>query len=353
MTRNVRASMTAVGGLILAVLALSVSATAAGRERALTAGEAAAAWHNVSQAAIARKLHPVLLKTGVRRARSLTAAERPVIYSFPVAGAIGILTPDASPPGANDWSCRPSASHPRPVVLVHGTFENMILNWNAFSPLLANAGYCVFALNYGSKGLPIMALGPIPDSAVQLRTFIDRVLAATDAPQVDIVGHSQGGMMPRQYLKFEGGQTKVHSLVGLSPSNHGTSSVGIKTLLDAIPGGASLLNGVLDGACEACNDQFTGSPMLTALNAGGDTLDGISYTVIATRRDEVITPYTSSFLAGPDVRNITVQDGCALDQVDHLAITYDRRALAYARNALDPAHPVPVPCTLVLPGVGG
>jgi hypothetical protein len=50
---------------------------------------------------------------------------------------------------------------------------------------------------------------------------------------------------------------------------------------------------------------------------------------------------------------VTLQDGCPLDLGDHLAIIYDRRALAFVENALDPAHPVAVPCTLVLPGNGG
>ena len=37
-------------------------------------------------------------------------------------------------------------------------------------------------------------------------------------------GHSQGGMMPRYYLKFLGGASKVDDLVGLAPSNHGTDN---------------------------------------------------------------------------------------------------------------------------------
>ena len=120
------------------------------------------------------------------------------------------------------------------MVLVHGTFADMSDSWQALSPLLRNHGYCVFALNYGAHGgsdaLGVYATGDIADSAAQLSAFVDRVLAATGAGRVDLVGHSQGGMMPRYYLKYLGGAAKVRTLVGLAPSNHGTTLNGLFTL---------------------------------------------------------------------------------------------------------------------------
>jgi hypothetical protein len=41
-------------------------------------------------------------------------------------------------------------------------------------------------------------------------------------------------MMPRWYLRFDGGTAYVHDLVGLAPSNHGTTVDGISTLFDAV-----------------------------------------------------------------------------------------------------------------------
>jgi pimeloyl-ACP methyl ester carboxylesterase len=152
---------------------------------------------------------------------------------------------------------------------VNGTFANQDDNWQAASPLLANHGYCVFTFNYGgsSAAAVVQGTGDIAASAGQLAAFVTRVRAATGAAKVDLVGHSQGGMMPRYYLKF-------------------------------------------------------------------------------------LTPYTSAFLSGPGVTNITLQNQCGLDQTDHLEIAADPVALADVLNALDPAHPVRVPCLVVLPITG-
>jgi triacylglycerol esterase/lipase EstA (alpha/beta hydrolase family) len=278
------------------------------------------------------------------------AATYPVTYNFAAGILAATLHPGSSPPGSNDWNCRPTAAHPYPVVLVHGTFANMTDSWQALSPLLANNGYCVFALDYGgSPGNQIQATGDIPTSAAQLGAFVGRVLDATGATKVDVVGHSQGGMMPRWYVKFLGGDQTVHALVGLAPSNHGTTFNGLASLARAFPGGPSAFGAL----CQACEQQFVGSSFLEELNAGGDTVPGPSYTVIETRYDEVVTPYTSAFLSGPNVTNITLQDQCARDLVDHVGIIYDAIALHDVLNALDPAGATAPACTLVLPALGG
>jgi triacylglycerol esterase/lipase EstA (alpha/beta hydrolase family) len=277
----------------------------------------------------------------------------PVDYDFAAGALIGFNSPETPPPGADNFGCKPTSAHPDPVILVNGTFANQDDNWQAASPLLANNGYCVFTFNYGgtSPSADFQGTGDIAASAGQLASFVTQVLAATGAAKVDLVGHSQGGMMPRYYLKFLGGAKYVNTLVALAPSNHGTTLDGLTALVTAF-GAAGLVNSALNPLCTACVEQEAGSAFLTSLNAGGDTVPGVTYTVIESKDDEVVTPYTSAFLSGPDVTNITLQNQCPLDQTDHLEIAADPVALADVLNALDPAHPVTVPCLVVLPITG-
>jgi triacylglycerol esterase/lipase EstA (alpha/beta hydrolase family) len=282
---------------------------------------------------------------------SVAHADLPVIYN----GVYGYAhtSPMASPPGANDWSCKPSAAHPRPVVLVHGTFADMSNSWQAISPLLKNNGYCVFALNYGSYNgsgaIGVYGVGDIATSAAELDAFVDQVRSATGAAEVDMVGHSQGGMMPRYYLKNLGGAAEVHTLVGLSPSNHGTTLDGLFVLSNFFPGA----NQFVGALCPACEQQRAGSAFITNLNSGGETVAGVDYTVIQTRFDQVVTPYTSAFLSVANVHNVLLQNQCILDLGDHLSMPYDHIAAADVLTALDPLHPRTPLCTPIAPTAGG
>ena len=278
----------------------------------------------------------------------------PVPYSFTAGVANAALHPGSPPPGANDWSCRPTAAHPRPVVLVHGLFANMSDNWQTTSPLLANNGYCVFALTYGVTSAPLVpgfefgGLTTMEQSAGELSAFVDRVLAATGAHQVDIVGHSEGATMPDYYLEYLGGAAKVHRYVGIAGVKHGTTLHGIGTLaaeLEALlPGGAD----PTAGSCDSCSEFLVGSDYIKAIEARAP-VRSVTYTNVATRYDELVSPNANSVLTGPNVTNIVLQDSCALDFSDHLSIISSPRTSQIILNALDPAHARPVPCTLVAP----
>ena len=164
----------------------------------------------------------VAVPSGRRRAVGAPPDGGPTPSSLLNAAVVTLQDPDASPPGANARCARP-----RPRTLVRSCSSTApVFKWpatGATSPL-AHGGR-VLRLRAQLRRRPApgsYAVGPIRDSAAELGGFVDQVLAATGASEVDIVGHSQGGMMPRWYLKFLGGADEVHTLIGISPSNHGT-----------------------------------------------------------------------------------------------------------------------------------
>ncbi len=255
------------------------------------------------------------------------------------------------PPGANDWNCKPTAEHPRAVVLVHGTYGNMN-RWNVLSPELKADGYCVFALNYGkdpaslASGIPgYFAVADIAKSAGELAVYVDEVLAATGTDQVDIVAHSQGGPMSRQYLKFNGGtdpadpaDNKVLNLITLVGTNHGTTISGLSNLAAGNPVAGDAVAAVFS---TAVRQQLVGSPFMTELNAGGDTQPGVHYTAVGDRVDMVSTPPEATFLtAGPGatVHNVWVQSLCPGDMTAHGNIPSDPAAAYIVLSALDPGY---------------
>ncbi|WP_063036195.1 esterase/lipase family protein [Nocardia grenadensis] len=292
----------------------------------------------------------------------------PASTSFLAAFAHSAFNPDVAPPGSNDWACKPTAEHPEPVVLIHGTWENAYDNFAFVSQPIHDAGHCVFTFNYGKSGLiqgggvgsalpGANGTGYIEDSAKQIAVFVDRVLAATGAQKVNIVGHSQGGAVSRQYLQFEGGDQKVAHLMTFGATHHGTTLIGIGALGRAINNlGIDVLGLVEIFVGHSGIQQTVGSDFVNNLNAAGDTVPGVKYTVVGSRYDEITTPYDSTFLtAGPGatVHNITLQDGCEQDLSDHLTMMYSPRVLSIILNTLDPSQPLQCTFNPWLIGGGG
>ncbi|MEO7269610.1 MAG: alpha/beta fold hydrolase [Knoellia sp.] len=280
----------------------------------------------------------------------------PEQIGFLPAKAYSSLAPTALPPGTNDWTCQPSAAHPRPVVLVHGTWANRYDSFAMIAPHLKRAGYCVYALNYGDENASVLgqlpglfATAPVKQSGAEIGAFVDQVLDSTGASRVDMFGWSQGGIAARTYLKFNGGTNtsnpaanKVKNLITFGATNHGTTLSGLGALAGQIA--PDVIPPVLGPAAA---DQLIDSPFLTELNAGGDTQEGVTYTIIGSKYDEVSTPYQRTFLtAGPGavVNNITLQTGCAIDLSDHLSGLYSYRLVGLVTKALDPSGNVFVPC---------
>ena len=244
---------------------------------------------------------------------------RPVVIVLALAAVAAIAI---ARPKAEALRCA-TPSHPHPVVLVPGTFD--ATGWAAIADALQRRGYCVARFNARADDT-----GSIARSSAELARFVDRLLASTHADRVSLVGHSQGGIMARYYVRFLGGASKVEDLVALAPPNHGTTT-------PLVIAGTTL-------GCLACSEQAAGSAFLARLNRGDGSPPPVDYTNIATRWDLVVTPFDSAFVRGPAGRitNVLLQHACRGDLAGHLTITSDPVAVQWVEDALSrngPADP--------------
>jgi pimeloyl-ACP methyl ester carboxylesterase len=211
----------------------------------------------------------------------------------------------------------------RPVLLIHGTTSdaraNFSWNWDRAFDAQRRA-HC-------DVDLPRSGNGDI-QTAAEYVVYAIRSMHHRAHGQVDLLGHSQGGMIGRWALKWwPGTRAMVDDYVSLAGSNHGTDEFRLQC-------GTA-------GSCDAADwQQTTRSHFLTALNAGPQTWPGVSYTDIATKYDEVVVPYTSAFLpAGRNTTNVTVQRLCPTETVDHFGMAYDNAAYRIGMDAITHVGP--------------
>ena len=157
-------------------------------------------------------------------------------------------------------------------------------------------------------------LADIRESAAALNQFVDGVRAATGAQRVDLIGHSQGGLTGRYYIKNLGGASEVDSMISLASLHYGTAVANLGSFL--------LLGNCLGIA--GCEQMRIGSSFLNELNAGDDTIGNVVYTNFVTIWDELVIPATSGFLRDDgNNTNVLVQAQCPLRFVEHIGIPFD------------------------------
>jgi hypothetical protein len=236
-------------------------------------------------------------------------------------------------------SCTGGIEHaPRaPVLLVPGTGSTPPDNfgWN-YEPALSELG-----IPWCAVTLPGFANGDI-QVAGEYVVYAIRTMHARAGRRISIIGHSQGGMVPRWALRFwPDTRAMVDDMIGFAPSNHGTTQAKYACL----------------HGCAAANwQQMNTSHFIAALNSYQETFPGISYTDVYTHTDEEVEPNLNSngssslHGGGGRIANVAVQDICPADPTEHNGLgTYDAVAYALAIDALDhagPADPARVPLTV-------
>ncbi|WP_410674901.1 esterase/lipase family protein [Amycolatopsis sp. cmx-4-68] len=259
--------------------------------------------------------------------------------------AVSAATPaQAAAGGNNDFACRPSAAHPNPVVLLHGTFATYYEDLNFLQADLAARGYCTFSLTYGAyPQFPFVGgLAPVAESSLEIKDFVEKVRAATGAAKVDVVGHSEGGLQAIYLAKMQGIQRELGQVVAIAPPTHGANASGLLTLAYTLLGKSTWDTIVQTIGLPVFADELDGGAAIVALNTGPVAQPGIGYTIITSRHDELVTPTETSFIREPGVRNQYVQDFCPFDPVGHIGEAYDLNVWHLVRTALDPANATPI-----------
>lgn len=201
-----------------------------------------------------------------------------------------------------------------PVLLVHGTGSNAVESWStSFQPVLLADGFPVCTVD-----VPGREVGDMQDSADWVAAAIEVVADRYDR-RVDVVGHSQGGVLPRLAIRLHPEVADdVDDLVLMAGTQHGTAI--------AAPLCAA-------GCAVAVLQQSVGSDLLTALNSPRELWgEHVSYTTIRSTTDETVFPQDTSKLAGAS--NIAVQDVCPGRATSHIGLLYDTVAYAATLDAL-------------------
>jgi pimeloyl-ACP methyl ester carboxylesterase len=193
----------------------------------------------------------------------------------------------------------------RPVLLLHGLADNR----SVFARLrrtLRRAGWTeVYALNHSPLTRDART------AAAALGAYVERIAQTTGRAELDLVGHSLGGLIGRYYVQRLGGDARVRNLVTLGTPHGGTRAVPLLTshpLIRQMRPNSELITELAEPA-PGCRTRFT---------------------AFWSDFDEVIDPLESARIDHPDLtaRNVRVPG------IGHLTLPVHAAVAAGVRTAL-------------------
>lgn len=199
-----------------------------------------------------------------------------------------------------------------PVVLLHGFIDNRSVFVLLRRALVQHGHHSVTSLNYS----PLT--GDIRVAAELLGRHIESICARTGSSQVNVVGHSLGGLIARYYVQRLGGDARVRVLVTLGTPHGGTRSV---PFADAHP---------------IVRQMRPGSPLLAELEAPARGCR-TRFVCFWADLDHVMDPPETAAVDHPDllVHNVRVTG------IGHLALPVHPAVATGIRQALEEEFPVP------------
>ena len=207
---------------------------------------------------------------------------------------------------------------PGPVLLVPG-YGGRVASLDPLAAALRDAGRQVVVVERLGDGT-----GDLRAEAEHLRHVAEQTLRATDAPSVDVVGYSAGGVVARLWVRDYGGAAVARRVLTLGSPHHGTSQ--------------AALGRELAGGCPvACEQLVPDSDLLRRLNAGDETPAGPVFVAVYSTRDQVVTPPNSALLEG--ALGFSVQSVCPRSRAEHGDLPSDPVVLAALGTALGTEAP--------------
>ncbi|MEU6911990.1 lipase family alpha/beta hydrolase [Streptomyces olindensis] len=216
----------------------------------------------------------------------------------------------ASPLPTGDGAAQLPTQAKPPVLLLHGFIDNRSVFVLLRRSLAQHGRQQIESLNYSPLTCDIRA------AAELLGRRVEEICERTGARQIDVVGHSLGGLIARYYVQRLGGDTRVRTLVTLGTPHSGTR---VAPLADAHP---------------IVRQMRPGSPVLEELTrpAPGCRTHFVSYW---SDLDHVMDPLETACIDHPDLSAQNVR----VTGIGHLALPVHPAVANGIRQVLDTARP--------------
>ncbi|MCW2920446.1 MAG: lipase class 2 [Thermoleophilia bacterium] len=174
-----------------------------------------------------------------------------------------------------------------PIILLHG-YGDQPYGSQDMARSLRRDGWTVYVFE-----TPQMGLAGIDAAVASLHELVSQVKRETGATKVDLVGHSQGGVIARAFVKFGNDAASVGRVVSLASPHHGLKAW-FNGPIDAMLG-SQLLNPLIS---HGLDELLMGRAFWDRLNAGDPTPDGVRFTsIFAATFDGMVIPQ-SAWLEG-------------------------------------------------------
>lgn len=196
--------------------------------------------------------------------------------------------------------------NPRPVLLLHGVIHNRSAFLSLKKQMRSWGWSNIFTLNYSTRH------GSLTGMVEDLALKIEQIQKKTCCKEIDVIAHSLGGLVARQYMCSSLSAGHINTLLTLGTAHQGTSA-------------SSFLKLFLSGTL--AKDLRRESFYIKALNKT-PIPKGSRIISVYSKKDWTVWPTNSAHVESERAVNIE------LDHVGHVGLLYDSRVFSVIKNQI-------------------